>query len=377
MKNCYNITVKEIKRSTQYKDLPKSYGKSKLKKKELCDAINKYYELKNEIHEIPKKSITKKSIKITDKKEQVLLQIGELRDLYKANGDTYRAKSYDNAFYAIKQLEKLPITKKDLLKIKGIGKSIADKIFESINTGKIQVLEQMKESQKQIAGLVGIDGIGPQFAKKLLSKNIDTLDKLRKAYKDGTIKLTEVQRLGITYYEDLHEKIPRKEIQQFEKKLKKIVKEVDPKLDFEIMGSYRRGLSKSGDIDLLLFHPDVKTKEDIQQDFVSQIVQKLSEKYKYIGKLAHGNKKFMGLFILQKRIRHIDILFVPMNNLYAAINYFTGSKTTNVKLREHAKKLGYTVNEFYIKSGNKIIYLKSEKDLYDILGLPYIKPTDR
>ena len=235
----------------------------------------------------------------------------------------------------------------------------------------------MRDSQKQVAGLVEIDGIGPKLAKKLLDQGIDTLNKLRKAYKDGEVKLTEVQRLGITYYEDLHDKIPRAEIQQFEKELKKVVKEVDPKLDFEIMGSYRRGLAKSGDIDLLLFHPDVKTKEDITQDYVSQIVQKLSEKYKYIGKLAQGQKKFMGLFILKKKVRHIDILFVPMNNLYAAINYFTGSKTHNVKLRDHAKKLGYTVNEFYIKKGNKIIYLESEKHLFDILGLPFIKPTDR
>lgn len=377
MKNCYSSTLKVIKATKQYKELPRSYGKSKLKKKDLCDTINKHFEIKEEVKQQPKISKTKTPRKFIDKKESILRQIKELHDIYKAKGDTYRARAYDNAFYALKGLDILPKTKKELIKVKGIGKSTADKIFEAIETGKIKKLRELKAGQREMEGLLKIDGVGPKFAEKLLKKGINTLDKLRKEYKAGHIKLTAVQVLGITYYEDLQEKLPRKEIQKFEKDLKKIVKSVDKKLDFEIMGSYRRGNLKSGDIDLLLYHPDIKIKEDIKVDYVTQIVLKLSEKYKYVGKLAQGKKKFMGLFILDKLVRHIDILFVPMENLYAAINYFTGSKEHNVRLREHAKKNGYTVNEFHLKKGNTIIPLKSERDLFDKLGLPFIKPTDR
>jgi len=377
MKNCYSSKVKDIKATKFYKELPRSYGKSKLKKKDLCDTINKYYEIKKVVKLKPKISKTKTPRRFLEKKQSILQQIMELRDIYKAKGDTYRAKAYDNAYYALKNIDILPKTKKELIKIKGIGKSSADKIFEAIETGKIRKLTELRESQREIQGLIKIDGIGPKFAEKLLKKGITDLKKLRKEYKDGNIKLTTVQKLGITYYEDLQEKLPRKEIQVFEKELKSIVKSVDKKLGFEIMGSYRRGKLKSGDIDLLLYHSDIKRKEDIKQDYITQIVQKLSEKYKYVGKLAQGNKKFMGLFILKKLVRHIDILFVPMENLYAAINYFTGSKEHNVRLREHAKKNGYTVNEFNLKKGNKIIPLKSERDLFDKLGLPFIKPTDR
>ena len=39
--DCMNNSVKDIKKSAEYKALPKSVGKSKLKKKELCDAITK------------------------------------------------------------------------------------------------------------------------------------------------------------------------------------------------------------------------------------------------------------------------------------------------------------------------------------------------
>jgi len=376
MENCYSSTLKVIKATKLYKELPKSVGKSKLKKKALCDAINKHYEVKEEIKHTPK-IVSKTPRRFSEKKESILLQIMELRDIYKAKGDTYRTRAYDNGFYALKNIEKLPKTKKELIKVKGIGKAIADKIFEAIETGEIKKLKELKEGQKEIEGLIEIDGIGPKIAKKLVDKGITDLKKLKKAHKDGTIKLTNVQQLGITYYEDLHEKIPRKEIQQFEKELKKVVKSIDKDLDFEIMGSYRRGKKKSGDIDLLLFHPNVKTKAQIKKDYVVEIVQKLSEKYKYIGKLAQGKKKFMGLFILKKIVRHIDILFIPMENLFAAVNYFTGSKEHNVRLREHAKKNGYTVNEFNLKKGKTIIPLNSERDLFDKLGLPFIKPTDR
>ena len=376
MKNCYTSTLKVIKSTPQYKKLPKTVGKSKLKKKDLCDVINKHYEVKKEIKQTPK-IISKTPRRFSDKKESILQQIMELKDLYKIKGDTYRERAYDNGFYALKAIDVLPKTKKELIKVKGIGKAIADKIFEAIETGEIKKLKELRESQREIKGLIKIDGIGPKFAEKLIKKGITNLEQLRAEYKKGNIKLTAVQTLGIRYYEDLHVKLPRKEIQRFEKDLKKIVKSVDKKLDFEIMGSYRRGLKKSGDIDLLLYHPDIKVKDDIKKDYVTEIVQKLSEQYKYVGKLAQGKKKFMGLFILDKLVRHIDILFVPMENLFAAINYFTGSKEHNVRLREHAKKNGYTVNEFNLKKGKTIIPLKSERDLFDKLGLPFIKPTDR
>ncbi len=376
MENCYSSTLKVIKATRLYKELPRVVGKSKLKKKALCDAINKHYEINEEIKQTPI-IVSKTPRRFSDKKEKILQQIMELKEIYKAKGDTYRERAYDNAFYALKSIEVLPKTKKELIKVKGIGKSTADKIFEAIKTGQIKKLKELRESQKEIEELISIDGIGPKFAEKLLKKGINNLQKLRKEYKKGNIKLTNVQQLGIKYYEDLHEKLPRREIQKFEKELKKIIKLIDKGLDFEIMGSYRRGKKKSGDIDLLVYHKNIKTKEQIKKDFVSEIVQKLSEEYKYVGKLAQGKKKFMGLFILNKLVRHIDILFVPMENLYAAINYFTGSKEHNVRLREYAKKKGYTVNEFNLKKGKKIIPLKSERDLFDKLGLPFIKPTDR
>ena len=101
-----------------------------------------------------------------------------------------------------------------------------------------------------------IVGIGPSFAKKLVKHKIYNINDLKKAYNKGRVKLTNTQLLGIKYNTDLKERIPRKEIDSFKKTLQKITKSIDPKLSFEIMGSYRRGLPSSGDIDVLIYHLD-------------------------------------------------------------------------------------------------------------------------
>ena len=366
MENCNSLTLKVIKESTYYKTLPKTVSKSKLKKKELCEVIQRY-NIEEPKHEPINKNV------------ELLSFFAELSNIYKQIGERYRSETYSKAHHIIKSLEILPKTKKELMKIKGIGKGTSDKIIEYLETGKILKLNELRESDKvqSILRLTQIAGIGPKKAQELMKKGITNLKELRDEYKTGKVKLSTQQKFGMNHFEDLHKKIPRKEILIFEKKLKKIIKSIDKDLKIEIMGSFRRKKKQSGDVDLLLYHPSVKTKDDIKRNYIREIVEKLSEEFKYIGTLSQGSKKFMGLFILSKLVRHVDILFIPMESIYESINYFTGSKEHNISLREHARKLGYKVNEFGIYKKNQKIPLKSEKHLFDILGLKYIKPKNR
>jgi DNA polymerase (family 10) len=59
--------------------------------------------------------------------------------------------------------------------------------------------------------------------------------------------------------------------------------------------------------------------------------------------------------------------------------YFTGSKNFNVLVRQKAKGLGYSLNEYGLVNNDngELRYLKSEEELFEILGIPYLKPTDR
>lgn len=391
--NCNSYTVKQIKQSTEYKSL-KIKGKSKLKKKALCNEIEKINK------SIPKTSIKKKSIKKTKKKiikkkqtqkktiqpkvdtpikKLILEKFGEIGNIYKLLGDTYRSKSYMKASDIIFMLEHIPNTLSELLKIKGIGKGIAGKIIEIQKTGKLQKLIELYEGDdtKALLFISSIPGFGPASAKKLIKQNIKTLEDIRAKYENGQLKLTTQQKFGALYYEDLQIKIPRAEIVIFEKQLKKIVKKIDKDLRTDIVGSYRRKKKKSGDIDILLSHSNIKSKSDIRENYIELIVDELKENFQYIGTLSHGKTKFMGLFIIDKLVRHIDILFIPMENFATTILYFTGSKEFNVKMRVHAKKLGYKLNEFGLFNGTEKIMFQSEREIFDFLNFPYKKPENR
>ena len=78
-------------------------------------------------------------------------------------------------------------------------------------------------------------------------------------------ELTHHQLIGLKYLEDINLRIPRLEIEKLEKKIKKFVSEIDSKLEVIICGSYRRQAHNSGDIDMLILHPDLKTPEDIRK----------------------------------------------------------------------------------------------------------------
>ena len=305
----------------------------------------------------------------------LLKKLYELYDIYRTKGDQYRQSAYYNAYYIIKHLDYVPKTYSELKKISGIGKSIADKIVEYFNTGQIQLLNELKQQQKYITELTSIKGIGVILANTLIQQNITSISKLKLAFNQQKVKLNNTQYLGLKYYKDLKTKIPRKEIEIFESKLKPIFKKIE--LKFKIMGSYRRGELQSHDIDILIYDPYVETKSDIKHNYIKEVIDELHNNFKFIAKFSQGNVKFSGLYILHKVIRQIDILFVPIENLYTAINYFTGSKEHNIKLREYAKKKGYKVSEYWLKKDNQIIKLKSERDLFDKIGFPYVPPNKR
>ena len=98
-----------------------------------------------------------------------------------------------------------------------------------------------------------VHGIGPVFAKKLYDEHgVRTLSDLLGRQE----LLNEKQVVGLKYVKDFETKIPRQEMQDMERLLTVVAAHVSPKLMLTICGSYRRGLPESGDIDVMLTHPD-------------------------------------------------------------------------------------------------------------------------
>lgn len=317
-------------------------------------------------------------------KTTIIKIFSRISEIHKMKGDRYRARAYDNGIRIVRNYSgNLPNNKKDLQAIKGIGKGLSEKMEEIIKTNKLAKLEEMEKDDTLIGiqNLEKVVGIGPKFIQKLLKLKIQSVPALKQAYEKGDISLNNQQILGITYFDDLNKKIPRKDIISFEKELNKIVSSIDNNLNFVITGSYRRKIKESGDIDILLSHNNVITKTELKQlrkNYIDIIVEKLDNKFKKVGTLAKGLSKYMGLHKINNKIRHVDIIFMPMESYYSAILYFTGSKEHNIKMREKAKNMGHTLNEWGLIKANKSRFkITSEKDLFDILNIDYLEPEDR
>ena len=320
------------------------------------------------------------------RKNRIIRILSRLEEIHKIKNDGFRAKAYGKGVFAIREFNgTLPDNVKDLKKIKGIGKGLAEKIVEITNTGKLKKLDDL-EADKGILDIIemhSIAGFGPSTVSKLIKEHkIKNLTELRKAYGNGKLKLTNQQELGLIHFDDLQERIPRDEIKGFEKELKKIVRKVSKDLNITITGSYRRKKDTSGDIDVLLSHKNMTKKDEVKNseiDYLDKILEKLKKKYEHIGTIARGKSKYMGLHRIDEKVRHIDFIFMPMESYYSAILYFTGSKELNIKMREMAKSKNYTLNEWGLHKNedNSRFDVTSEEDIFKLLNMGYIKPERR
>ena len=190
----------------------------------------------------------------------------------------------------------------------------------------------------------------------------DGISNMIKKVKDGKIKLTNSQRVSLTYNHDLIKRIPRNEITDHFEFIQSIIPTA------MIAGSYRRGNSNSSDIDIVVRQP------------ISDVVSDL-KKVGYIkDTISHGNKKFSGVVKLKgyKIHRHIDIVFTTPRAYPFTMLYFTGSKKFNIVMRLKAKKKGLKLNEYGLWNGIVLVgNAKTERDIFKILETPFVHPTSR
>jgi DNA polymerase beta len=306
----------------------------------------------------------------------------------------YRLKQIKNVISIIREYPKEIKSGKDLENIKGIGKGSITRIDEILEKGslsEIKIDAERKEYLKEVEELEQIFGIGRKKAYDLITKHkIKSIKDLKKAYNKGEIELTDQQIVGLKYYNIYKENIPRNEIDQIDKFLFKIIKLVDERLFHTICGSYRRNKMTSNDIDILISHPNIKTKMDIHkhENLLLKLVKKLKEINFLVADLTDRDieVKYMGFAKFKDNpVRRIDIRYIPYDSWATGLLYFTGSGDFNKKMRELAIELGYKLNEFglykvsYKKDVEilKQIKTNSEKEIFDHLGMEYLTPDKR
>jgi len=317
-----------------------------------------------------------------DYKPIIIRELDTLRRADIAKKEPFSAKAYAKVIEQLKAMEKPILTIDDVKDVSGVGKKIKDKIKEILETGSLKAAsEARKETNLESLDLLqGIHGIGPVKAKELVeTKGIKTIAQLRHALEEQPDLLNDVQKMGLKYYEDAIERIPRHEMAMHETL---ILNALDPRFTGAVVGSYRRGAESSGDIDVLLMLPDTIGKKQQGELFV-ETIQMLKETEYIVDTLAQGPKKFLGYVRLDEdsKARRLDLLMTPQEEFAYAILYFTGSQNFNVAFRRHALSKGYTINEHTmkpIKEGvAEVPAMSSEEDIFEFLGLEYVEPENR
>lgn len=303
-------------------------------------------------------------------KAKIIYYLTKMIDISKNQGEPFKAKQYAKAVQSIKSYPNEITSSKDVKHLEGIGKKIADKIDVIIKTGSLPQVEQLSQKDQIINKLATVWGIGPVTAEHLYNSGIHSLDDLKK----HSDILNKQQQIGLKYYEDFQKKIPRKKIEYLDKLIHEIF---SGQLKVIIAGSYRRGLPESGDVDILIGYPKKETfsfKDVINIFETADIITDV---------LSSGPSKALTVAHLPGDQQHfrMDLEFIPEDQWGAALLYFTGSKIFNITMREHAGKLGYTLNQNGLIDNNlktkPLLTFTTEKEIFDKLHMEYIEPDKR
>lgn len=312
------------------------------------------------------------------KNTQIAKKLYEIADLLELKGVSFKPRAYRRAAQNIESLADDIGTyhkKEKLQDIPGVGESIAEKVEEILETGELEYLKDLKKDFPEgLLDMMDIQGLGPKKLMKLY-KNLDitNIDELEKAAKDE--KIRDLEGFGKTSEQNILEGLEmfRRSQERFilghilpisneiEEKLKN-QKEVNR---IAVAGSIRRRKETIGDVDILI------TSEEPEE--IMDFFTKLPQVNRVLSK---GKTKST---IITADDLQIDLRVVADDSFGSALQYFTGSKAHNIKLRRLALDKNWKLSEYGLTDNetNEKIAGKEENKIYEALGLAYIEPELR
>ena len=310
----------------------------------------------------------------------------ETADLMEVQGeDSFRIRSYRRAAETLEslagQVAAIHGDEKALLEIPGIGKSMAANIREICSTGKLQMHQDLlKKYGATILDLLKLQGLGPKTIALIWdSFQVSDIDGLEKLAKDGKLRTlprqsekTEQKILkAIESYRQVTGRFLIDAAAEVAAQITELLSGMPGVEKITPAGSLRRGRETVGDLDLL-----VTGKCGSNEALRNKVIEKILRFEGIKEVLAKGENKVS--FKLQSGMQ-VDVRLLPPESFGAALQYFTGSKSHNVSLRQRALKQGYTLNEYGLVSmkDEKRVAGKTEEEIYKKLGLKYIPPEMR
>src|SRR3989338_8500917 len=314
------------------------------------------------------------------KQQEIAALFKHMADLLEFRGaNPFRIRAYRRAAMSLDgfggDVDRLVQDGRVRAKIPGVGEDLAAKIAEYCGTGRIREIEREgKAAPKGLFDLLAVPGIGPKTARLLSDRlkitSVDALERAAKAHRlqelPGFHERKEQNVLrGVAILRGGRERMHLGVAVPQAEELVAFLKNIRGVERASAAGSLRRMRETIGDLDLL-----VATRQPAR-------VMRAFTRAPFCAKiLAAGETKAS---IVTPQGLQVDLRVVPPESYGAALQYFTGSKEHNVRLRELASRHGLKINEygvFRLKT-NRRLGGGEEADIYQAVGLPWIPPELR
>ena len=311
--------------------------------------------------------------------QDVAYLLDDIGDMLEILGDNpFRIRAHHRAANSIRSspvsIETL-VEEKRLTSLPAVGEGLAERIEELVTTGKMLYYQELQEQvPPRLLELMQIQGVGPRKAKQLYEElSVTSVDELKKAAAEG--RLRELKGMSAQTEENILKGIELFRAGQARMLLSEaypiaamFVAELEKASEVNkiaLAGSLRRMKETIGDIDIL-----------VASDNTAAVTKRFCGLPEVDRVLAHGDTKAS---ILAKNGLQIDLRVVKTAEYGSALQYFTGSKDHNIRLRDLAKQKGLKISEYGIFSisSNRNLGGKTEEEIYAHLGLDYIDPVLR
>jgi DNA polymerase (family 10) len=290
----------------------------------------------------------------------------------------FRISAYRRAARAMESLTEdvaLVAARGALQEIPGIGKSTAEKIEEFLKTGRIRYYDELRASLPEgITTLMSVPEVGPKTAVLLYERlGVKTVEELEQAARQGLVRTlprmgakTEENILkGIELIRRTKERLPLGQVLPHAKEIEEALGALKEVAALSLAGSIRRMKETIGDIDLLV--------TSSQPARVMEVFTTLPAVQRVLAKGPTRSSVLLEVGV------QADVRVVKPQSFGAALQYFTGSKEHNVKLRERGVRRGYKLNEYGVfrVRDEKRVAGRTEEEVYAALDLPWIPPEIR
>jgi DNA polymerase (family 10) len=311
---------------------------------------------------------------------RLLQDVAVLLEIQGAN--PFRIRAYYNAARTVEEqttpLRVMVEEETDLTELPGIGKDIGGYIRELVTTGDLGLYEELTaEVPESLIEITRLPGVGAKKVRKLWEVlDVCTIDDLERAAGDGLVAELEgfgaksQQKIldGIVAYRRRIGRFGIADAEQYVEPLVAYLREHDGVARVAVAGSYRRRRETVGDIDILAVATDPA---GVMEHFTAYPEVKRVE-------LTGETKTTVHL----RAGLQVDLRVVAPESYGAALQYFTGSKEHNVRLRKRAVSRGLSVSEYGVTrvedgENGPVTAGDTEEAVYAALDLSWIPPELR